>query len=242
MKKQYVIGDVHGYYKTLLELVDRLPADAELIFVGDLIDRGPQSFDVVRFVRGGGHRCVMGNHEAMMVQDGPAVLEARRWNRPLDPGLLWFYNGGIRTLESYELAMRHGGDATARASWMERFEDDLQWMAQLPLYIEQAGASSRRAVVSHACVSPVWAQRESDPEAFREAALWSRKVPEGEACEIFNVFGHTPVRGGVQTGPCHVNVDTGCYLGRAPYGKLSAYCLQTGETVSVARVEGEEPL
>jgi hypothetical protein len=148
------------------------------------------------------------------------------------------------TLESYALVMHHGGDATARAMRMEQFEDDLQWMAQLPLYIElgtQRGAG-RRAVVSHACVASVWAQRDREPEAFRETALWSREVPKGEACEIFNIFGHTPVHGGAQAGPCHVNVDTGCYLGRAPYGKLSAYCLQTGETVSVERVETDELL
>jgi serine/threonine protein phosphatase 1 len=226
--KQYVIGDVHGYYETLRALV------------GDLIDRGPRSFDVVRFVREGTHRCVMGNHEAMMVQDGPAVLEALRWKRPLDPGLLWFYNGGIRTLESYALSTGRVSDATVRAERMAQFEDDMQWMAKLPLYIEPETAAGRRVVVSHACVSSVWAQRKSEPERFRETALWSRKVPTGKVCEIFNVFGHTPVQGGVQTGPCHVNVDTGCYVGRAPYGKLSAYCLQTGETVSVARVETEE--
>ena len=43
----YIIGDVHGHYDTLMRLVDRLPQDAELIFVGDLIDRGSQSAEVV---------------------------------------------------------------------------------------------------------------------------------------------------------------------------------------------------
>ncbi len=41
--KTYIIGDVHGHYDTLMALVDLLPNDAILVFVGDLIDRGSQS-------------------------------------------------------------------------------------------------------------------------------------------------------------------------------------------------------
>ena len=43
----YIIGDVHGCYNTLMELIAKLPKDAKLCFVGDLIDRGPNSKDVV---------------------------------------------------------------------------------------------------------------------------------------------------------------------------------------------------
>ncbi|AKF25467.1 hypothetical protein YH65_08835 [Sulfurovum lithotrophicum] len=53
--RTYIIGDVHGHYDTLCTLVDRLPKNARLVFVGDLIDRGPKSRDVVRFVHEGGH-------------------------------------------------------------------------------------------------------------------------------------------------------------------------------------------
>ncbi len=44
MKKQnhYIIGDIHAEYQTLLALVEKLPKDARLIFVGDLISRGSQ--------------------------------------------------------------------------------------------------------------------------------------------------------------------------------------------------------
>jgi len=46
----YLIGDVHGCYKTLCALIDRLPrgADSKICFVGDLIDRGNGSFEVVQ--------------------------------------------------------------------------------------------------------------------------------------------------------------------------------------------------
>ena len=37
---KYIIGDVHGCYDTLMALIAKLPEDAEIVFVGDLIDRG----------------------------------------------------------------------------------------------------------------------------------------------------------------------------------------------------------
>ena len=58
--KQYAIGDVHGEYRTLIRLAERLPEDSQLFFVGDLIDRGPDSSKVVDFVRKGNHQCVLG--------------------------------------------------------------------------------------------------------------------------------------------------------------------------------------
>jgi len=70
-----IIGDVHGECGTLCKLLDRLGYDGNgqhadgrrLVFVGDLIDRGPDSPGVVRLVRHliaqGNAQCVMGNHE-----------------------------------------------------------------------------------------------------------------------------------------------------------------------------------
>ena len=54
-KRTYVIGDVHGEYKTLLALIAKLPKNAQLIFVGDLIDRGEYSADIIHFVRKNNH-------------------------------------------------------------------------------------------------------------------------------------------------------------------------------------------
>ena len=66
----WVIGDVHGYFATLHALVENLslgPRDC-VILLGDLIDRGPTSADVVKYVREHGNFfCVRGNHEQMMI-------------------------------------------------------------------------------------------------------------------------------------------------------------------------------
>ncbi len=68
----YAVGDVHGCYaplRALLRRIDFHEGRDRLIFVGDLINRGPQSLDVVRFVRDLGDRAttLMGNHEAWII-------------------------------------------------------------------------------------------------------------------------------------------------------------------------------
>ncbi|MBF0368345.1 MAG: symmetrical bis(5'-nucleosyl)-tetraphosphatase [Magnetococcales bacterium] len=68
----YAIGDVHGCCEPLVELLDRIhfkPDRDRLWFVGDLINRGPCSMEVLRLVRDLGDRAIslMGNHEARAV-------------------------------------------------------------------------------------------------------------------------------------------------------------------------------
>jgi serine/threonine protein phosphatase 1 len=73
--KRYVIGDVHGCHFELCELIARILMDCQgkdykLIFVGDYVDRGPKSKEVVDLVRklqSEGHIALMGNHEDMIV-------------------------------------------------------------------------------------------------------------------------------------------------------------------------------
>lgn len=239
-----VIGDVHGHYRTLLALVERLPKNARLVFVGDLIDRGPQSREVVRFVREGGYPCVMGNHESLMIRDAPKALEAMRAKQPM-PELSWLPNGGTQTLASYGLSPEVFQEMPRCHTTLEgiaRLMDDLHWIQNLPpcVTLEGPEGAHRPVVVSHGCVANIWPLRLSDPEDFAHKAMWIREIPRTQPCEIFNVFGHTPVSGGVETGPCHANVDTGCYKDKPSYGRLSAYCVQTGEVFSVPRVDGDE--
>lgn len=73
--KRYVIGDIHGCYDELCELLDKIDKHADgqpykLIFVGDYVDRGPDSKSVVNKVielDHKGHYALMGNHEDMIL-------------------------------------------------------------------------------------------------------------------------------------------------------------------------------
>jgi len=95
MARTVVIGDIHGCYEELVELLDRaaLSSTDTLVSIGDLVDRGPGSADVVRLFRSRpGAIALMGNHERKHVrgilsysqeitrlQFGEGYDELRRW-------------------------------------------------------------------------------------------------------------------------------------------------------------------
>lgn len=95
----FAIGDIHGCFDKLKELFSVLPCfdNDTIVFLGDYIDRGPDSRKVVEFVidlkrkRGDRTVCLMGNHERMLLD----YLEGR--NREL-----FLLNGGKATIEQYE--------------------------------------------------------------------------------------------------------------------------------------------
>jgi len=110
MKTIYAIGDVHGEIGKLRELLGRITADALTregeklgVFLGDYIDRGPDSRGVVELLASGKalpfpYLCLAGNHEDMALND----LE------------LWANNGARATLNSYG-----GRISDDHAAWME---------------------------------------------------------------------------------------------------------------------------
>lgn len=105
----YAIGDVHGHPDKLgraLRLIeDDGGKDAEIIFVGDYIDRGPDSRAVIQHLiegldAGRNWTCLKGNHDRMMewfLEDTP------RHDPHLLVGYHWFHEriGGLTTMESY---------------------------------------------------------------------------------------------------------------------------------------------
>lgn len=94
--KYLAIGDIHGCVKTLNKLLEKLNSyrDYTYIFVGDYIDRGPDSSGVIERLIEVQQQidCIFlrGNHEQML-------LDAYKWG-DLD---LWLMNGGKSTLKSY---------------------------------------------------------------------------------------------------------------------------------------------
>lgn len=79
--KDYVVGDLHGYYDDLMGLLDARNFDREvdrLFCVGDLIDRGPNSAKCIRLLEEPWFHSARGNHEEFMLNNIPG----------------WHYNGG----------------------------------------------------------------------------------------------------------------------------------------------------
>ena len=99
-KNHYIIGDVHGEYKTLLALVKKLPKDAKLIFVGDLISRGSQGKEVINFVRENAYCCIKGNHEEYLLKFGSLFLNGVQ-KQVENSSLIWTYKSLSSTLKSY---------------------------------------------------------------------------------------------------------------------------------------------
>ncbi|MEJ5350920.1 MAG: metallophosphoesterase [Melioribacteraceae bacterium] len=92
-----VIGDIHGCYYTLVELYDKITElypEVPVYTVGDLVDRGNYSYEVIKFVIEKNIILTPGNHDYMFYHffKEPSSIFARSW----------FFNGNETTLLSYE--------------------------------------------------------------------------------------------------------------------------------------------
>ncbi|MBC8268679.1 MAG: serine/threonine protein phosphatase [Rhodospirillaceae bacterium] len=110
-KRLYAIGDIHGRYDLLKQLLEMIRIDAGtapagfekvLIFLGDYVDRGADSKRVLEHLSGpppAGFTmiCLKGNHEDMLLQflDGEGAM------------MSWLKNGGRETLKSYGLNVKN---------------------------------------------------------------------------------------------------------------------------------------
>lgn len=232
MGRRIAIGDIHGCIRTLEELLVRKlkidPGD-ELFFVGDLVDRGPDSKGVIDFLidlRKNKYRIhiVRGNHEQMM-------LDA--WKDPAMVGL-WFNNGAEYTLKSFNI---RGGYFQSHEIVRTLPEKYILFLDELPYFIEL-----KDFIIVHAGLN----FNVMDPFSDNESMIWIRDGGYNghKARGKGIIHGHTPQviselkYKWTRPGNKLFNIDTGCvYRHYKGYGHLTAFNLDSLETCSQENIE-----
>jgi serine/threonine protein phosphatase 1 len=203
----YAIGDIHGMREKLEKLLASLPleGDDHLVFIGDYVDRGPDSAGVVDFLieYSRSVRCtfLMGNHEAMFLSflgwAGPAYFGSEAF----------LQNGGETTLQSY-------GYFKAEGSFMlpsrhEKFFREMRLFHVEGQYAFVHAGLSRDAL---RLSDIAYALEHERPRSL----LWQRStasLPHNLGVTI--IYGHTPmpdmrVRWNL---PYSIGIDTGAVYG-----------------------------
>lgn len=214
------IGDIHGCLHTFERLWAKLSpsADDRVVFVGDYIDRGPRSREVIdRMLEiGDTHDCVFlrGNHEDYLleyVRSGSLRM--------------WIQNGGLATLHSY------GGNHTGA----NIPDEHVAFVRDTKLYYETDGF-----FFVHGGLKPHLSIEKNRQRFGAETFLWERSHMRAHRFlwEKPIVCGHTP-----QPQPVNreklIAIDTGCVYHMHPgLGRLTAVYLPEREFVAVGYADG----
>ena len=213
MRKIYAITDVHGCYNELVLLLGKLTITPNtlIIFMGDYVDRGPRSKEVIDLIISLREQCCVvtlkGNHEDMMYK---ALVNNS--DRDVE---MWMTNGGYQTLLSY------GDIETVLADIRELPKDlkkHLDFIETLELYYETDTHIFVHA--SPGLVVPISEQ----PEAhliWRRPQLDDKEFNYTHSSGKTIISGHTAQSSGVplRLSDKNILIDTGCFF----TGVLTAY-------------------
>lgn len=249
----WVIGDIHGCYDVFMSLLqdENIKPEDRIILVGDIIDRGPDSYKMIKWAmqnisETGRYQMILGNHEDNIIQDYDNCK-----------GLFerGFYNTGWRKVESLKDLSVH--DLRCNYDFPEYMENAgllsvesvtpiVDWFKTLPLYkkvrVKTASGKTQKYIIAHA-----WYR----PDHNRDTLLWYRDLddwtnhlrddykPEGN--EIL-IHGHTPVqliyrrepdqweRNDIFIREHSINIDCGC-VWRKDSGQLAAIRLEDQKVI-----------
>lgn len=208
-----VIGDIHGCCHTLVTLLTQVNLNTNtdrIVFLGDYIDRGLYSKDVIRTIRElqeampeGNCTCLRGNHEQMAIEfDGSTDL--------------WEANGGYATMWSYR-------------DDHEQFVSDVKWFMTLPFAAQDSNHIYAHAGLSYPLLD--------DCTPFD--LLWDRswlKAPTLLKREKPVVFGHTPFRDIAYLPNGDIGIDCGCGSG----GMLCAVSFEEDGRITEYKVKRDD--
>lgn len=229
-ERVYAIGDVHGCFEQLLSLLQKIKTDNDyrheartyLVFLGDLVDRGPNSKGVVEFLMNFPSTpfeplFIMGNHEEMMVRGLMG-----------EPHLLpdWLKYGGYDCAESYGVPRsRLIGTDPAAMELVLRAAIPKKHVEFLSGFLDYVKFGDY--VFTHAGIRPGIELEAQDSRELR----WMRQPFLNYAGEhgFVVVHGHT-ITDGVEIKSNRIGIDTGAYK----TGKLTAICIEDADVSFVS--------
>lgn len=233
-RRVYAIGDVHGRLDLLMGLVKRIkadhraraPAELDIVLLGDLVDRGPHSAQVIEYLRAARHagfarfHFLCGNHEeAMLASLAPGALVEETG---------WLDYGGYETMRSYgadDGTFEHCGAALAGLMRMlvpDSHIDFLEGLADQVLIGDY--------LFVHAGIRPGVPVERQDARDLR----WIRApfLEDARDHGVIVVHGHT-IREAPEVRGNRIGVDTGAYLS----GVLTAVGLE-GDAAWIVQERG----
>ncbi len=195
-RRTFIIGDIHGDSAALDRLLLKLPlADSDtLVFLGDYVDRGPDSAGVVdrvrRLVAGAPDNVITlrGNHEDKWVQS---------WHKPDLPFLVQSANGCARTYRSFIGGAPLEGEESLPTEELQKMlvvsswlpAEVVGWMESLPLWHED-----EHALYVHAGLDGEEGAWKHPRDSAPKPLLWMREPRFFRGYQGKRVvFGHTPV-------------------------------------------------
>jgi serine/threonine protein phosphatase 1 len=171
--------------------------DDEVYFLGDLIDRGPQSAQVVDLVMANNYHCLLGNHEQMLL----SILTNQEASSSIMQA--WLYSGGQATVASYQAATIP--------------QEHLEWLKNLPLYFDlgdfwltHAGVDPSKPVAAQTSEQLCWIREEF--HSMEQPYFADKLILVGHTI-TFTLPGVAP--GQLAQGQGWLDIDTGVYHPRS---------------------------
>jgi len=208
----YAIGDIHGCFNSMKELIEnkiQLRKEDNLIFLGDYIDRGPDSKKVLDYIielQNNDYDIVtlLGNHESMLVDAWYNESATSKW----------IQNGGSETLRSFDIDSLKAIDP----KYIDFFKN-LKFYYELDKYLfVHAGFNDKLENPFSDNYSMLWSRREE----YFNPLLNNRTV----------IHGHSPVslditQKQITNNSKVINIDGGCVYSSTHLGKLVAFEVNT---------------
>lgn len=186
MTRVLAISDIHGCYDEFCEMLNKVkfnPENDKLILLGDYVDRGYKSKQVVELVKNlvdeHGAIALKGNHDDMFVRHMITDTYDNAFNH--------MRNGGLSTFQSY-----YGTEWELSELWvakkfiMDYYKDHVEFLRDLPYYYE-----TEEYIFVHAGINPFYEDWENTPY---DEMIWIRDlfINNKHQTGKIVIFGHTP--------------------------------------------------